>query len=102
MYKIFYLDNICKRYKNKALQKLNNVAQNKNIILGTYFDHRFCNYYLEDKYVTIKMKETVQKDDCYGILSFYIIQNNKVVEYRNEEISYTKKGFRYGHTDYVE
>jgi len=96
---IFY-DRFCKRYENKVLPVRQDLAADFKIHLGNYFNQKFCQVHNEKKELGLFEKIT-RTSTNYGYTTWYVADDKKVHDYRNEPITYFKNGIKFGTANFA-
>ena len=85
----------CTKYKDKKLPISDHLAEDFSINLGSYNTHKFCSLYYKKTKLQMYEKE-IKQNERYGYISYYLADNKRVYAFLDVNISYTKKGYKYG------
>jgi len=84
------LGNVCKRFRDDPLPTNLDTA-----LLGNCYENHFCKLYESNRSLSVRKKE-VKYSDKLGSIYFVLTDGNKVLEYFQWPIVYTKKGYMFG------
>lgn len=90
-----FYNRFCKKYDGKELPLSKDLAADFEIYLGNYFTQKFCQMHTQKKQLGLFEKITQTSID-YGYVTWYISDEKKIYEYKNEPITYFKNGIKYG------
>lgn len=90
---IGYKQTFCKKYQDKKFEFKS--AEQVAFKLGPYMQHRFC-YYLSSIEKPIMIAAPKEMTDEGGRVFYYLIDQNRVVDFDVHNVVYSKNGFKYG------